>query len=263
MNSLFDSFSSGLELDELQKSMQRVGLTLARVTNITDPKKLNRVLCRPVAGKKETDILETDWCPVMQPLSGKNCGQYFMPSVDDLVLLAYLGGDPHCPYVVGGVWNTESPPPYTMQEGKNINFSIKTPGGSELLFYDEKEKETVTLKTPKGARLSLDDLGQTVVLTDPESKNSIKLDWKNGEMTLHADKKMVLSAGETSITLESSGTVTIKGSGKITVNGSDIEEKATNSFKAAGSSANVEASGKLTLKGASADLKGSAGVNIN
>lgn len=263
MNSLFDSFSTGLELDQLQQNMQRVGLTLAKVTNITDPKKLNRVLCRPLAGEKETDILETDWCPVVQPLSGKECGQYFMPSVDDLVVLAYLGGDPHCPYVVGGVWNKDSPPPYTMQEGKNLNFSIKTPNGSELLFYDEKEKETVTLKTPKGAQLKLDDAQQTATLTDPESKNSIKLNWKDGEMTLHADKKMTLSAGETTITLESSGTVTIKGSGKITLNGSDIEGKASNSFKASGASANVEANGKLTLKGASADLKGSAGVNIN
>ncbi|MGN0706431.1 MAG: phage baseplate assembly protein V [Faecalibacterium sp.] len=263
MNSRYDPFSNTFALDELQKSMQRVGLTLAKVTNITDPKELNRVRCRPVAGESETDILETDWCPVVQPLSGKGCGQYFMPSVDDLVLLAYLNGDPHCPYVMGGVWNQDSAAPYTLKEGKNLNFSIRTPGGAELLFYDEKEKETITLKTPKGAQLKLDDAGQEATLQDPESKNSLRMNWKDGGITLHAEKKLILSAGDTTITLESSGALTVKAGGKIEVKGAEIEQTATNGFKAKGASANVEADGKLTLKGASADLKGSAGVNIN
>ena len=128
---------------------------------------------------------------------------------------------------------------------------------------DEKEKETITLKTPKGAQLKLDDAGQEATLRDPESKNSLKMNWKDGGITLHAEKKLVLSAGDTTITLESSGALTVKAGGKIEVKGAEIEQTATNSFKAKGASANVEADGKLTLKGASADLKGSAGVNIN
>lgn len=259
----FDFYDGGLRLDEIQQEMTRPGLTLAEVTNIKDPENLNRVKCKPVVDKKEKDVLETEWCPVVQPLSGKSRGVFYMPSVGDLVLLAYLNGDPHCPYVIGGAWDKDSPPPYTVKDGKNINFSVKTPGGTELLFYDEKDKEYIQLKTPKNAMLRIDDEQQQAQFKDPNSKNTITINWKNGEIQITADKKMTLSAGSTQIVLDSSGSLTMKADKKISAKGADIELNANNDFKAKGTSSNVEASGKLTLKGATADLKGSMGVNIN
>lgn len=259
----FDFMDNGLRLDEIQEEMQRVGLTLAKVTNITDPDKLNRVMCKPVVSDGEKDVLETEWCPVVQPLSGKSCGHFYMPSVDDLVLLAYLNGDPHCPYVIGGTWNGDSPAPYTVANGKNFNFSVRTPGGTELLFYDEKDKEYIEMKTPKGAKLTINDEQQKAELSDPEGKNLITINWKNGEMCVTADKKITLAAGSTQIVMESSGNLTMKADKTVSIQGTDIETSASNGFTAKGAAANVEASGKLTLKGASTDLKGPAGVNIN
>ena len=92
-----------------ERRMMRPGLTLATVTNITDPDKLNRVKCLPIENKENQE--ETDWCYVMAPLGGKECGQFFFPNVDDLVVLASLGGDPHRPMVIGAWWNTEVKPP--------------------------------------------------------------------------------------------------------------------------------------------------------
>lgn len=259
----FDFFDSGSRLDEFQGQMRRTGLTLARVTNITDPDKLNRVLCKPVVSDKDSDVLETEWCPVVQPFSGKSRGQFFMPSVDDLVLLAYLNGDPHCPYVIGGTWNSQSPPPYTVEDGKNFNFSIKTPGGTEVLFYDEKDKEYIRLTTPKGAMLEISDEQQTAVLQDKDKKDLLKINWKDGAIEITAEKKMTLSAGSTKITMESSGTLTMESDKSATIKSADIKAKATNGFGAEGASAEVKATGKLSLQGATADLKGTAGVNIN
>lgn len=264
MNNTFDSFSSGLRWDELQASTLQCGLTLAKVTNINDPDKLNRVLCRPIADEAVKDILETEWCPVMQPLSGSGCGQYFMPSVDDLVLISFLNGDPHCPYVVGGTWNQDSPAPYTLEEAKNVNFSVKTPGGSELLFYDEKGKESIKLNTPSGASLTMNDEQQCAELKDSGGSNHIKMDWKGGEITIESAQKITFKVGSAQITMESSGAITIDaGSGDLTMKAANVNATATNAVKLKGASANVEADGKLTLKGASADLKGPAGVNIN
>ena len=84
-----------------ERQMERPGLTLAVVTNINDPDKLNRVKCLPVENDKEE---ETDWCYVMAPLGGKECGAFFFPNVNDLVVLGYLGGNPHRPMVLGGFW---------------------------------------------------------------------------------------------------------------------------------------------------------------
>ena len=77
LDSLFRESGAGL-----QREMDRRGPTLARVTNVTDPEKFNRVKCLPV-GSENTE--ETDWCYVMAPMGGKECGQFFFPNVNDLV----------------------------------------------------------------------------------------------------------------------------------------------------------------------------------
>jgi len=133
------------------QQMNHWGLTLAVVTNVNDEQKLNRVKCLPIMNDQQE---ETDWCYVMSPFAGKDHGQFFFPNVDDLVILGYLNGDPHRPIVLGGFWNSEVTPPYTIAEGKIHNYSIKTPGGTELLFYDEPDKQKVTLTLPSGAVLS-------------------------------------------------------------------------------------------------------------
>jgi len=259
----FDLFDNNLRLDEIQRDMQRPGLTLAKVTNITDPDNLNRVMCRPVVAQEEKDVLETEWCPVVQPLSGSGRGQFYMPSVGDLVLLAYLNGDPHCPYVIGGTWDRETPPPYTVTEGKNVNFSIRTPGGTELLFYDEKEKEYIQLTTPKKATLLIQDEQQMAQFHDPESQNLITINWQSGEMQITAKQKITLAAGTTQIILDAAGTLTMQADQTVSAQAANVELKATNAFTAEGASADVKATGQLNLQGASANLKGSAGVNIN
>lgn len=264
MGDLFDVFNDdGMDYLEMREKMQWSGLRLAKVTNITDPDKQNRVKVRPLAPEDNKDILETDWCPVVMPLSGKSCGIFAMPSVDDLVLIAYLEGNTTCPYVVGGTWNPKSPAPYTIADGKNVNFSVKTPGGSELLFYDEKDKEYITFTTPKKAALTVSDEKKTASFTDPDKKNSLTVNWEKGEIEITADKKITLKAGKASIVLDGSGKITIKADNSIELSSAGIKSDASNANKISGSSVEVGAKGKLTLKGATADLKGSAGVNIN
>ncbi|MCR4745452.1 MAG: phage baseplate assembly protein V [Lachnospiraceae bacterium] len=260
----FDFFDGELSrFDDIEQRSKRSGLTLAKVTNIKDPEKRNRVLCKPVTGEKEKDILETEWADVIQPLSGKNAGTFLLPSVDDLVLIAYLDGDPHCPIVVGGVWDKTSTAPYTMKDGKNNDYSFKTPTGSEIHFSDEKDKQKIEISTPKGTSLTFDDEKDTVSLTDKNKKNSLTIKIKDGQIEIKAEKKLTLSAGETSITLESGGKAAIKAKGEVSIEGSSIKEKAKSAMEIKGASTKVEASGKLTLKGSTADLKGPAGVNIN
>lgn len=257
------SLGGDLRLEEIQRGMQRAGLTLAKVTNITDPEKLNRVMCRPVAAESEKDILETEWCPVVQPLSGSGRGQFFMPSVDDLVVLGYLNGDPHCPYVLGGTWNNESAAAYKVEDGKNLNFSIKTPSGTEILLYDEPEKESVVLRLPTGACLEINEGTKSASLKDGEGKNQLSINWEKGEITLSAEQKLTLSAGSTELVLDASGTLSMSADKSVTMTGADISAEASNGLTAKGTSSTVEATGKLTLKGSTAELQGPMGVNIN
>jgi uncharacterized protein involved in type VI secretion and phage assembly len=53
------------------------------------------------------------WAPVATMMSGGQRGSWFMPEVDDDVLVAFHDGDVNQPYVIGFMWNGEQQPPRT------------------------------------------------------------------------------------------------------------------------------------------------------
>lgn len=240
--------------------MRRTGLYLAVVTNVNDEEKLNRVKCIPIENDEQE---ETDWCYVMAPLGGKGCGQFFFPSVNDLVVLAYLGGDPRRPMVLGGYWNTEVTPPYLIEEGKVHNYSIKTPSGTELLFYDEPGKQKVTLTLPSGTVLSIDDEKKAVALQDKGGENALTMDLQGGNIELKAKTKLTLSAGSTSVVLDSSGSLTQKASSKIAMETATLEEKGSAKVAVQGGMVEVKADATLNLQASGPTAVKGAMVNIN
>ena len=244
----------------MEQRMQRPGLSLGIVTNVSDEAKLNRVKCLPIENEQ---VEETDWCYVMAPLGGSGCGQFFFPNVNDLVVLAYLGGDPHRPLVLGALWNSQVPPPYTIQEGKVYHFSIKTPGGSELLFYDEPKKQKVTLTLPSGVTLTMDDENQSVALRDSGGDNALVMDLKGGSVTLQAKTKLTLSAGSTAITLESAGNLTVKADREIGVETATLSEKGSAAVNIQGAQVEVKATGTLDLQASGVTTVKGGMVNIN
>ena len=230
------------------RDMSRFGLTLARVTNITDDKNFNRVKCLPIGSEARE---ETDWCYVMTPMGGTDCGMFFFPQVDDLVVLAYLDQDVHRPLVLGGFWNTEVTPPYQVKDGVFYEYSIRTPKKTELLLYDEEEKQAATLAMRSGTMLRLDDENgkKMIQLQDKDGGNSLVMDLEAGEITLKAASKITLDVGGNQIVIDSGGNITIKGSATIKTEGTDIQSKATNGLKMESAQMDLSASVQASLKG--------------
>ena len=256
LDSLFRESGAGL-----RREMDRRGPTLAKVTNVTDPEKFNRVKCLPV-GSENTE--ETDWCYVTAAAGGMEYGFFWFPRVDDLVLLDYLDGDPHRPVVIGRLWTTEVKPPYTIADGKVQDYALRTPSGIELLMHDEEEKHKVTLTMPSGATLVLDDEAQKVELRDKESQNALLMDLKEGGITLQAAKKIELSAGKAALTIEEAGNITAKGESKVAVQGANIKAKASAGLTLeGGSQAAVKSNGTLELTASGNTTVKGLMVNIN
>ncbi len=228
------------------RDMSRFGLTLAQVTNITDPDNFNRVKCLPIGSEPNE---ETDWCYVMTPMGGKDCGMFFFPQVDDLVVLAYLDQDVHRPLVLGGFWNTETTPPYPVQDGVFYEYSIRTPKKTEFVLYDEDQKQKATLIMPSGTFLRLDDEEKKISLQDKDGNNSLVMDLDKGETLMKASSKITLDVGGTQIIIEKSGNITIKGSSTISIEGTDIKSKASNEIKMEAMQLDMQASGQAVLKG--------------
>jgi uncharacterized protein involved in type VI secretion and phage assembly len=84
------------------------GVVPAVVTNLNDPQSLGRVKVKfPWLG----DNVESTWVRVVAPMGGGGRGFMYIPEIDDEVLIAFEHGDPHRPYLIGGLWNNKDKPP--------------------------------------------------------------------------------------------------------------------------------------------------------
>src|SRR5262245_4717454 len=86
------------------------GVVTGLVTSVNDPKHQGRVKVHfPWLGEEH----ETDWTRIATLMAGPDRGAFFMPEVDDEVLLAFEHGDVRFPYVVGFLWNGKDRTPST------------------------------------------------------------------------------------------------------------------------------------------------------
>lgn len=121
------------------------------------------------------------WARIATLMGGPDRGTWFIPEVNDEVLVCFEGGDPRRPYVMGMLWNGKDQPPETMDsDGKNNIRSITSRSGIKITFDDTDQKEKLALITPLEQSITLQDDGDnsTIEVKD-KSGNSMLLD-KNG-----------------------------------------------------------------------------------
>lgn len=172
------------------------GVYPAIVTDINDPDGLGRVKIQlPWSPDIEGESYEA-WARIATLMAGADRGTWFIPDVDDEVLVSFEAGAPRHPYVVGALWNGQDAPPESMDGGGENNIKkIHSRNGVKIIFDDSSGQETLTLETPGG---------QTIILKDGES--SIECRDSNGNY----------------VKLESAG-ITVNASAKVTINASTIE----------------------------------------
>jgi Type VI secretion system/phage-baseplate injector OB domain len=75
----------------------------AIVTNNKDPEGRGRVKVKLPAAAVEA------WARLATPMAGRTRGSFFIPEVEDEVLVAFEAGDPRRPYVLGALWSSDRP----------------------------------------------------------------------------------------------------------------------------------------------------------
>lgn len=232
------------------------GITIGIVTDINDPDKKNRVKVRLL--NRTDSVQETDFIRVMTPAAGKEFGFFDLPEVGDEVLVGFIDGDFTDPYVLGSLWNTKSPAPVTVADGKNEVRTLKSKTAHKLEFNDGEDAPGVSLVSAKESKVILDDKGQLITVSDKDGNNCLKIDIGGGTVTLEAKTKLVLKSGKASIEIDGSGgAITIQSSsGSIKIDGQQVDV-------AGKGGVNVKSSGQLNLEGSGmANLKGGM-VKIN
>jgi uncharacterized protein involved in type VI secretion and phage assembly len=76
--------------------------------------------------------VETDWAPVASPMAGPGRGMYFMPELNDEVVIGFEHGLLDFPYVVGFLWNRIDNPPRTDAKMR----VIRSVNGHEIAICD-------------------------------------------------------------------------------------------------------------------------------
>lgn len=188
------------------------GVVIGIVTNNQDPDKMARV---KVKFPWLSDNDESHWARIATPMAGKQRGIYFLPEVDDEVLVMFEHGDVRFPYIIGALWNGKDLPPETNRDGKNNIRLIKSRSGHTITLNDEKGKETIEI-------------------IDKSGKNSLKFDTANNSITITAGKDIKLSAPNGSIQLDAR-TIDIQSSNNTTIT--------------AGTAMNIKAKLTMNIKG--------------
>src|SRR5215471_12325471 len=118
------------------------GVVMGIVTNNQDPDKMGRVR---VKFPWLSDDHESWWARIATPMAGPGRGIYFLPEVDDEVLIGFEHGDVRSPYVIGGLWNGKDAPPATNDDGKNNIRMIHSRSGHLVRLDDSDGDEKIEI----------------------------------------------------------------------------------------------------------------------
>jgi|GEM_PF-947131 len=225
---------------------------MAIVTDNNDPEMRGRVKVKfPMKSASGGDLV-SPWLRTTSGYAGSNRGIYFVPEVDDEVLVGFEMGDSNMPVVLGSLWNGADKPPQ----------SAINPGGDdgELSKNDNK-----VLYTRAGHQIILSDKDGAgkIKIIDRTGKNTMIIDSKENTISITADKDYNLTV---------KGNITMKADGdfKLEAQNVSIDAKMSCKIKAGGGGAEItssammklDASAKMDIGGAMIDINGKGPVNV-
>lgn len=211
------------------------GVTVGIVTNNKDPEGLGRVKVKfPWLSGEE----ESYWARVLTLMAGNDRGIYFLPEVDDEVLVAFEQGDMNFPYILGALWNGKDKPPVKNDDGKNNQRVIKSRSG-HMIVLDDTEG------------------GEKIIIQDKTGKNQIVIDSNENTMNIKVDKDL---------TIETKGKITLKSSNDdMAIECKNLSIKTQENYQLeAGANCTIKAKTKYELEAQSGlGIKCAAGVKVN
>jgi Rhs element Vgr protein len=207
------------------------GLQIGVVVQLeSDPDGEDRIQVRiPIIDAQEVGT----WARVSTLDAGDTRGSFFRPEIGDEVVIGFINDDPRDAIVLGMLNSSAKPAPLQAADD-NFQKGFFTKNKMKLLFDDEKK--SVTIETPAGKSIVIDDDAGTITAKD-ENNNKIEM-------------------SSDGIMIESAADLKIKATGDVTIEGTNVSSKASAQLKAEGSA------GAELSSGASAVVKGSI-VQIN
>jgi uncharacterized protein involved in type VI secretion and phage assembly len=180
------------------------GVFPAIVKDIKDPDGQGRVKIALPWSPDTSGASYEVWARLATFMAGNNRGSWFIPDVDDEVLVAFEGGDARRPYVIGALWNGHDTPPESMDgAGNNYHKVLRSRNGVKITLDDQDGQEQFIVETPGGQKITLKD-GPGSIVAEDSNGNSIKLE--TAGVTVTASAKVTINASTVEV---SAGMVTV------------------------------------------------------
>lgn len=173
------------------------------------------------------------WVRVASLDAGTNRGAFFMPEIGDEVIVGFINDDPRHAIMLGMLHSSSKEAPLSAQDANNEKGFFTR---SKMRIHFNDDSKTITIDTPAGNSIQLDEQGTKIEIKD---QNSNKITLSSSGIKMESTMDIEISAG------------------------ANLTLKAGASLKVGGMSLAVEASGELGLKGASAKLESSGITMIN
>jgi len=173
------------------------GVYPALVMNISDPDGQGRVKVSLPWSPDGSSARYEVWARLSTLMGGNNRGSWFIPDVNDEVLVSFAAGDPRWPFVLGGLWNGSDTPPESMDGAGNNNLKVlRSRNGVKITLDDQNGQEKLLLETPGGQKVTLKDGPGSIEVQDSNG-NSIKLE--SAGITINASARVTVSASQVSV----------------------------------------------------------------
>ncbi|MCB0725942.1 MAG: type VI secretion system tip protein VgrG [Ignavibacteriae bacterium] len=157
------------------------GLETGIVTDLEDPEGENRVKVKlPVVSSSEDGI----WMRIATLDAGSNRGTFFLPEIDDEVIVGFISNDPHHPVILGMLHSSAKPAPLTASNSNDEKGYVSR--AQTKMIFDDGQK-TLTIEDASGNKMKFESGGITI------------------------ESSTVLNLKAASIKIEASGPTEIKG----------------------------------------------------
>lgn len=251
------------------------GMVVGIVTNIVHDNGDYRIKVRlPTLPNGGQSGEESWWARIVTFGAGKDRGTFWLPEVEDEVLVGFVNGDINQPVIMGTFWNGVDKPIYSNKDAagkvtdagfqgkneakKNDLRVMRSRVGHQFIFNDNADEPRVALHSAKKHRIVLDDKDNAptkIEIYDGKEENYILIDTKNKKITIEAKTGDMLLKCKETFTVEAKE-IKMKSdqNTKLEV-GQNFEMKASSNMtiKASGAG-DIESSDAMTIKGSKVNI---------
>lgn len=208
------------------------GLQIGKVVQLQDdPEGENRILVRlPIINNSARGV----WARIATLDAGHERGSFFLPQIEDEVIVGFLNDDPRDAIVLGMVNSSAKPAPLVAQDDNNEK-GFFTRAKMRIHFNDDTK--TITIDTPAGNMIKLD-----------EDSASITIEDQNGNTTTMDSSGIAINSA-TDIKIEASGKIDIKAGAAMTLEAAQMAISAQSSMEVKGATTKIMGDGITEIKG--------------